>query len=119
MVLLYYYRNDQSLYPLFVSNIIQIIVYLVMIIGCLAYYAINLLVFICLYLVFNSVTTNYITLYHRKSIFIMGFFQPVCEEPFTLEMELDDLPKETLKALIFEETENHYKRTQEAKLHST
>lgn len=49
----------------------------------------------------------------------MGFFQPVCEEPFTLEMELDDLPKETLKALIFEETENHYKRTQEAKLHST
>uniref|UniRef100_A0A9J2PPM4 Mitogen-activated protein kinase n=1 Tax=Ascaris lumbricoides TaxID=6252 RepID=A0A9J2PPM4_ASCLU len=42
--------------------------------------------------------------------------EPVCEEPFTLEMELDDLPKETLKELIFQETENHYKRMQEAKL---
>lgn len=31
-------------------------------------------------------------------------FQPVAEEPFKFEMELDDLPKEKLKELIFEET---------------
>lgn len=30
--------------------------------------------------------------------------QPVAEEPFTFSMELDDLPKEKLKELIFEET---------------
>lgn len=30
--------------------------------------------------------------------------QPVAEEPFTFDMELDDLPKEKLKELIFEET---------------
>jgi len=30
--------------------------------------------------------------------------QPVAEAPFTFEMELDDLPKETLKDLIFQET---------------
>lgn len=30
--------------------------------------------------------------------------QPVAEEPFRIAMELDDLPKETLKQLIFEET---------------
>ena len=30
--------------------------------------------------------------------------QPVATEPFTFEMELDDLPKERLKQLIFEET---------------
>jgi len=28
----------------------------------------------------------------------------VATEPFTFEMELDDLPKERLKQLIFEET---------------
>jgi mitogen-activated protein kinase 1/3 len=28
----------------------------------------------------------------------------VAEEPFTFEMELDDLPKERLKELIFQET---------------
>lgn len=32
------------------------------------------------------------------------FCQPVAEAPFKFDMELDDLPKETLKALIFEET---------------
>lgn len=31
-------------------------------------------------------------------------FQPVAEEPFTFDMELDDLPKERLKELIFQET---------------
>ena len=31
-------------------------------------------------------------------------FQPVAEEPFTVETELDDLPKERLKELIFQET---------------
>jgi mitogen-activated protein kinase 1/3 len=30
--------------------------------------------------------------------------QPVASEPFTVETELDDLPKEKLKQLIFEET---------------
>lgn len=30
--------------------------------------------------------------------------QPVAEEPFTFDMELDDLPKERLKELIFAET---------------
>ncbi|RXN12857.1 mitogen-activated kinase 3 [Labeo rohita] len=30
--------------------------------------------------------------------------EPVAEEPFTFNMELDDLPKEKLKELIFEET---------------
>lgn len=30
--------------------------------------------------------------------------QPVAEEPFRIAMELDDLPKETLKQLIYEET---------------
>uniref|UniRef100_A0A8C6TJW6 Mitogen-activated protein kinase n=1 Tax=Neogobius melanostomus TaxID=47308 RepID=A0A8C6TJW6_9GOBI len=30
--------------------------------------------------------------------------EPVAEEPFTFSMELDDLPKERLKELIFEET---------------
>ena len=32
--------------------------------------------------------------------------EPVAKEPFKFEMELDDLPKETLKQLIFEETGN-------------
>ncbi|XP_043212356.1 mitogen-activated protein kinase 1-like [Amphibalanus amphitrite] len=31
--------------------------------------------------------------------------EPVAEEPFTFETELDDLPKEELKELIFQETE--------------
>lgn len=31
-------------------------------------------------------------------------FQPVAEKPFRFDTELDDLPKETLKRLIFEET---------------
>lgn len=30
--------------------------------------------------------------------------EPVAEEPFTFSMELDDLPKEKLKELIYEET---------------
>uniref|UniRef100_A0A915PH92 Mitogen-activated protein kinase n=1 Tax=Setaria digitata TaxID=48799 RepID=A0A915PH92_9BILA len=41
--------------------------------------------------------------------------EPICEEPFTYEIEYDDLPKETLKQLIFKETEDHYRRTQVAK----
>ena len=31
-------------------------------------------------------------------------FKPVAEAPFKFDMELDDLPKEKLKELIFEET---------------
>lgn len=30
--------------------------------------------------------------------------QPVAEEPFLFAMELDDLPRDTLKSLIFDET---------------
>lgn len=38
----------------------------------------------------------------------------MCEEPFTYEMELDDLPKEKLRELIWQETELHHRRMQEA-----
>ncbi|PAV65767.1 hypothetical protein WR25_19715 [Diploscapter pachys] len=41
--------------------------------------------------------------------------EPVCEEPFTLEMELDDLPKERLKELIWQEAELHHQRMQAEK----
>lgn len=36
--------------------------------------------------------------------FFSIFFKPVAEAPFKFDMELDDLPKEKLKELIFEET---------------
>lgn len=36
--------------------------------------------------------------------YIFCQLQPVAEEPFRFDMELDDLPKETLKQFIFEET---------------
>nr|CDJ88917.1 Serine threonine protein kinase-related domain containing protein [Haemonchus contortus]CDJ88918.1 Serine threonine protein kinase-related domain containing protein [Haemonchus contortus] len=38
--------------------------------------------------------------------------EPVCEEPFTYEMELDDLPKDKLKELIWQETESYNVRVQ-------
>ena len=38
--------------------------------------------------------------------------EPVAQEPFRFEMELDDLPKERLKCLIFEETGNFRPRHQ-------
>lgn len=38
-------------------------------------------------------------------------FQPVAETPFKFDTELDDLPKDELKRLIFEET-NLYKMRQ-------
>jgi len=38
--------------------------------------------------------------------------EPVAQEPFKFEMELDDLPKERLKQLIFEETGNFRPRIQ-------
>ena len=41
-------------------------------------------------------------------------WQPVASEPFTFETELDDLPKERLKELIFEETNSLQKRQLEA-----
>lgn len=31
--------------------------------------------------------------------------EPVADEPFKFDMELDDLPRERLKELVFEETE--------------
>jgi len=37
--------------------------------------------------------------------------EPICEEPFTYEMEFDDLPKEQLKSLIFDETEKFHARS--------
>lgn len=40
-------------------------------------------------------------------------FQPVAEEPFKFDMELDDLPKEVLKQYIFEETLLFQKNHQE------
>lgn len=41
------------------------------------------------------------------------WFQPVAEEPFKFDMELDDLPKEVLKQYIFEETLLFQKNHQE------
>jgi len=40
------------------------------------------------------------------SSYLVSFncLQPVAEQPFTFQTELDDLPKERLKELIFEET---------------
>ena len=34
--------------------------------------------------------------------------EPIADEPFRFEMELDDLPKERLKELVFAETQ-HFK----------
>lgn len=34
----------------------------------------------------------------------LSWVQPVAEEPFNFSMEVDDLPKEKLKELIYEET---------------
>lgn len=47
-------------------------------------------------------TSNIIN--HVYCFLLSAIFQPVAEEPFRIAMELDDLPKETLKRLIFEET---------------
>lgn len=38
--------------------------------------------------------------------------EPVAEEPFNYEMELDDLPRERLKALVFEEVLDFRRRAQ-------
>lgn len=46
-------------------------------------------------------------------------FQPVAEEPFKFDMELDDLPKEVLKQYIFEETILFQKNHQENAMQST
>lgn len=39
-----------------------------------------------------------------KVIIFLCIIKPVAEAPFKFDMELDDLPKEKLKELIFEET---------------
>ena len=39
----------------------------------------------------------------KKSHDLFTVLQPVAEEPFTFEMELDDLPKERLKEMIWQE----------------
>ena len=36
--------------------------------------------------------------------------EPVAEHPFSFEMELDDLPKETLKRMIFDEVHGFQQR---------
>ncbi|XP_018495667.1 mitogen-activated protein kinase 1 isoform X2 [Galendromus occidentalis] len=41
--------------------------------------------------------------------------EPVAEEPFKVEMELDDLPKEKLKQLVFNETNSFKARTDGAR----
>ena len=41
---------------------------------------------------------------HANLTYSGCLFQPVAEEPFRFSMELDDLPKETLKQYIFDET---------------
>ncbi|GFV77921.1 hypothetical protein TNCV_751 [Trichonephila clavipes] len=48
------------------------------------------------------------------SLCVVGF--PVAEEPFKLEMELDDLPKERLKELVFEETVAFQQRMQQVEI---
>lgn len=40
----------------------------------------------------------------KKVIIFLYIIKPVAEAPFKFDMELDDLPKEKLKELIFEET---------------
>lgn len=42
--------------------------------------------------------------FHWFFIIFMLFLQPVAEQPFRFDTEFDDLPKETLKKYIFEET---------------
>jgi hypothetical protein len=46
----------------------------------------------------------------KRLVFIFQISQ-IAKEPFKFEMELDDLPKETLKQLIFEETGNFRPRS--------
>lgn len=50
----------------------------------------------------------------RMTFYFDWFLQPGCEEPFTFEMELDDLPKERLKELIFEETLEFHRRLEQS-----
>jgi hypothetical protein len=38
------------------------------------------------------------------SFFFYIIYKPICEHPFTIEFENDELPKEELKRLIFNET---------------
>lgn len=40
----------------------------------------------------------------KNVIMCLYIIKPVAEAPFKFDMELDDLPKEKLKELIFEET---------------
>jgi hypothetical protein len=45
-------------------------------------------------------------LFHKTfiNLILHDEFKPTCEAPFTIEFENDELPKEELKRLIFEET---------------
>jgi len=48
-----------------------------------------------------------IAVYHYENVFnFLYLLQPVAEEPFRFATELDDLPRETLKQMIFAETVN-------------
>lgn len=53
-------------------------------------------------------------------VFVCVCVQPVAEEPFTFSMELDDLPKEKLKELIYDETarfQETYQGSWDTKVH--
>jgi len=44
--------------------------------------------------------------YYKDVLNFLYLLQPVAEEPFRFATELDDLPRETLKQMIFAETVN-------------
>lgn len=54
--------------------------------------------------IFNNCTKKSYNLSFCSNVVQCVCMQPVAEEPFDFSMEVDDLPKEKLKELIFEET---------------
>ena len=42
-----------------------------------------------------------------KLLNIYRYSQPIAAKPFTFEQELDDLPKETLKEMIWKEAQSY------------
>ncbi|PIO64148.1 kinase domain protein [Teladorsagia circumcincta] len=60
----------------------------------------------------QALAHSYFEQYHDPTDEVPTKKYPVCEEPFTYEMELDDLPKEKLKELIWQETEAYHTRMQ-------
>jgi len=56
----------------------------------------------------NRITVEQALAHPYLELYYQPADEPLCEEPFTFEMELDDLPKEKLKELIFEEMEEFH-----------